>query len=127
MFCYKCGASLNEDARFCEKCGAAVANQPDNSNAAVDFAAAQPIYVNNARLRNRVIAAVVGISIIIIIIAVIAVGTSSSFSGLSGTWEAVYDYDGQYHTPYTIEFTANGTCIIYEYNRNPYSGTYTSN
>lgn len=42
MFCNKCGAQINDDAKFCPKCGGV--NEPINSSAA--SAAAEPIEFN---------------------------------------------------------------------------------
>lgn len=112
MFCQYCGKPIEEDAHFCTNCGAA-------QNTAVIAHPKQNLNIKPILITIAVIA------VVAIIIAVIA-SAGGSGAGLSGRWEAVFEDDGYYHTPYTIEFSSNGNCIIYEYGRNPYSATYTA-
>lgn len=112
MFCPNCGKPIEENSHFCTNCGAA------QNTAAV----AQPKQNLNAK---PIIITVAVMTVVAIIIAIIASGGGSG-AGLSGRWEAVFEDDGYYHTLYTIEFSTNGNCIIYEYGRTPYSATYTA-
>lgn len=115
MFCSNCGKPIEENAHFCTVCGAA------QNNAAI----VQPKQNLNIRPIIAIAAIITFVAIIIVVIA-FSGGSTSGLSGLSGRWEAVFEDDGRYHTPYTIEFSTNGNCIIYEYGRNPYSATYTA-
>lgn len=114
MFCPNCGKPIEENAQFCTNCGTA-------QNTVSTVRAQQ----QNIVLKPLIIAIICIALAAVIIIAVIA-ASGSSGAGLSGTWEAVFEDDGYYHTPYKIEFSTNGNCIIYEYGRNPYSATYTA-
>lgn len=114
MFCSNCGKPIEENAQFCTNCGTA-----QNTVTTVQ------IRQQNAALKPLIIVIVcIALAAVIIITAITASGSSGA--GLSGTWEAVFEDDGNYHTPYKIEFSTNGNCIIYEYGRNPYSATYTA-
>lgn len=112
MFCSNCGKPIEENTCFCTTCGAALNNTA--------------ITQTKQNLNIKPIIAKAAIITVVAIIIVVIAFSGGSASGLSGQWEAVFEDDGRYHTPYTIEFSTNGNCIIYEYGRNPYSATYTA-
>lgn len=111
MFCPKCGKEVNDGAGFCMYCGA------PQGGAAV-------ITKRKSPKSAIIVVVIVAVSLISAIIGIAAV---SSASGLSGTWEYKVDRYNDSGYDYTIEINPDGTCIIYEYGRIPYSATYTRN
>lgn len=111
MFCTKCGKEITDGGNFCKYCGAPQTGIITKAKRTMPKAAVIAI----------VIAAVSLISVII------GISTVTSASGLSGTWEYKVDRYNDSGFDYTIEINPDGTCIIYEYGRIPYSATYTRN
>lgn len=111
MFCSKCGKEITDGGNFCKYCGAPQAGIITKAKRTMPKAAVIAI----------VIAAVSLISVII------GISTVTSASELSGTWEYKVDRYNDSGFDYTIEINPDGTCIIYEYGRIPYSATYTRN
>ena len=106
MFCSKCGKEIQNGSNCCTYCGAQQVK-----------AATQP---------NKTVVAVIIVAAVFLAAAIFEFVAAKGGSGLSGTWEYIADpYVGGYD--YTIELNSDGTCIIYEYGRVPYSATYTSN
>lgn len=106
MFCTKCGKEIQDSYNCCIYCGA-----PQTK------AAAKP---------KKPVVAVIIVAAVFFIAVIIGFAMTGGGSGLSGTWEyKANPYVGGYD--YTIELNSDGTCIIYEYGRIPYSATYTRN
>lgn len=111
MFCSKCGKEMTNDENFCKYCGAPQIGTTVKEKKTMPRAAI-------------VIVVIVAVSLISVIIGISAVSSASS---LSGTWEYKVDRYNDSGFDYTIEINPDGTCIIYEYGRIPYSATYTRN
>lgn len=108
MFCQKCGNQLPEGSAFCTACGApqggtASARKPPNGKA---------------------VAAVIAAVLTIAVIGIVLFAGGGTGAGITGTWKADYGSSNYGYYDYTIEFNSDGTCIVYEYGRTPYTGTY---
>lgn len=74
MFCRRCGAQINEGAKFCHKCGAVLTMSTENNN---------NVAVSNKKNNLAKIFAIIGAVIFVIVIAVVTIGTITFLKGKS--------------------------------------------
>lgn len=107
MICFKCGKEIQDGSKYCIYCSAAQEN-------------------TNVKKKKIIMIAVIAVIVVIIAAVIIGFVSSSSSSGLSGRWEYYRD-DKLNSCDWAIELNHDGTCVIYEFGRVPYSATYTKN